>query len=292
MDEQNNPKKVRRVGSVAFALVLILAGVLLLIYQLVPNFNLLQIFKFSPVILIVLGIEMLVYNAKPDTKVKFDWMAMIGCAFILCVVGAAALLPIVIDDWSPETSYAQSRIANVKTTELYDALNVDTALKSRVDSVKVSVVFNRKPKGDYTLQDGDTCEAYIDFVGNYPSTVAFASDCMGLADAAKTVGFTAYRFSLRENDADTDVTYYLDVDAAYMRELSVEQLAQHVTQSYHYDGSSFDSKQLMDNYIKDQLREEVIGENDDTMTDSAINAEVERRFAEKFGQATPETAQE
>ena len=101
MDEQTTPKKVRRVGSVAFALVLILAGVLLMVYQLVPGFNLLKILKFSPVILIVLGVEMLYYSARPDVKVKFDWLAMLGTAFTLCVVGAAALLPLAISEWSP-----------------------------------------------------------------------------------------------------------------------------------------------------------------------------------------------
>ena len=51
MDEKTTPKKVRRVGSIAFALVLIAAGVLLIVYQFVPQFDLLKILKFSPVIL-------------------------------------------------------------------------------------------------------------------------------------------------------------------------------------------------------------------------------------------------
>lgn len=76
MDEQTTPKKVRRVGSIAFALVLIAAGVLLIVYQFVPQFDLLKILKFSPVILVALGIEMLVYSARPDVKVKFDWLAI------------------------------------------------------------------------------------------------------------------------------------------------------------------------------------------------------------------------
>ena len=56
MDEKTTPKKTRRVGTLTFALVLILAGVLLMIYQLVPGFDLLWILRFSPAILIVLGI--------------------------------------------------------------------------------------------------------------------------------------------------------------------------------------------------------------------------------------------
>ena len=80
MDEQTTPKKTRRVGTLAFALVLILAGVLLMIYQLVPGFDLLWILRFSPAILIVLGIELLFYSSKPDAKVRFDWLSMLGCA--------------------------------------------------------------------------------------------------------------------------------------------------------------------------------------------------------------------
>ena len=91
MDEQTTPKKVRRVGSIAFALVLIAAGVLLIVHQFVPQFDLLKILKFSPVILIALGIEMLVYCARPDVKVKFDWLAMLGTAFTLCVPARACM---------------------------------------------------------------------------------------------------------------------------------------------------------------------------------------------------------
>ena len=77
------PKKVRRVGTIAFAVLLIAGGVLLLAQQFMPKANLLAVLKFSPAILIVLGIEVLVYSAKPDVKLKFDWLGVLGCAFIL-----------------------------------------------------------------------------------------------------------------------------------------------------------------------------------------------------------------
>ena len=130
MDEQTTPKKVRRVGSIAFALVLIAAGVLLIVYQFVPQFDLLKILKFSPVILIALGIEMLVYSARPDVKVKFDWLAMLGTAFTLCIVGTAALLPLAISEWGPARNYAQTRIESQKADAMYSALTPNPALKT------------------------------------------------------------------------------------------------------------------------------------------------------------------
>ena len=74
MDEQTTPKKVRRVGSIAFALVLIAAGILLIVYQFVPQFDLLKILKFSPVILIV--------NSTPFVR-QYDILSN-KCGVLLC----------------------------------------------------------------------------------------------------------------------------------------------------------------------------------------------------------------
>lgn len=180
MDEQTTPKKVRRVGSIAFALVLIAAGVLLIVYQFVPQFDLLKILKFSPVILIALGIEMLVYSARPDVKVKFDWLAMLGTAFTLCVVGTAALLPLAISEWGPARNYAQTRIESQKADAMYSALTPNPELKAKTDSLSVDVWFNHDTDGDYTLQSGDDCILYAALQGPYADAETFAADCMAV----------------------------------------------------------------------------------------------------------------
>ena len=167
MDEQTTPKKVRRVGSIALALVLIAAGVLLIVYQLVPQFDLLKILKFSPLILIALGIEMLVYSARPDVKVKFDWLAMLGTAFTLCIVGTAALLPLAISEWSPARNYARNRIESQKAGAMYSALTADPTLKAKLNSLNVEVHFFHEADGDYTLQSGDDCILYAALQGPY-----------------------------------------------------------------------------------------------------------------------------
>ena len=81
-----------------------------------PQFDLLKILKFSPVILIALGIEMLVYSARPDVKVKFDWLAMLGTAFTLCIVGTAALLPLAISEWGPPATTPRPALNRRKRT--------------------------------------------------------------------------------------------------------------------------------------------------------------------------------
>lgn len=298
MDEKTTPKKTRRVGTLAFALVLILAGVLLMAYQLVPRFNLLQIVKFSPIILVVLGIEMLVYSAKPDVLVKFDWLAMLGTAFTLCVVGAAALLPLAVSEWGPARSSAISRIETEKVDALYSALTADPELKAKTGYCGVNVWFNHSAGGSYTLQSGDDCVLNATLTGPYADAESFAADCIGIMQLAadKDLGFTSYHFSSGE-ESDDDVSYYLDCVAAYPEGLTAAQVARRVTESYHYDGSSFSSEADRDEYIKTRLRDDIAEEyanaHDDVYPDDDyVDAEVERRFNEQFGIATPESAAE
>ena len=298
MDEKTTPKKTRRVGTLAFALVLILAGVLLMVYQLVPRFNLLQIVKFSPIILVVLGIEMLVYSAKPDVLVKFDWLAMLGTAFTLCVVGAAALLPLAVSEWGPARSSAISRIETEKVDALYGALTADPELKAKTGYCGVNVWFNHGAGGSYTLQSGDDCVLNATLTGPYADAESFAADCIGIMQLAadKDLGFTSYHFSSGE-DTDDGISYYLDCVASYPAGLTAAQVAQRVTESYHYDGSSFSSEADRDEYIKtrlhDDIAEEYANAHDDVYPDDDyVDAEVERRFNEQFGIATPESAAE
>ena len=298
MDEKTTPKKTRRVGTLAFALVLILAGVLLMVYQLVPRFNLLQIVKFSPIILVVLGIEMLVYSARPDVLVKFDWLAMLGTAFTLCVVGAAALLPLAVSEWGPARSSAISRIETEKVDALYSALTADPELKAKTGYCGVNVWFNHGAGGSYTLQSGDDCILDAALRGPYADAEVFAADCMAIMQAAadNNIGFTIYRFSADE-DTDDGISYYLDCVASYPAGLTAAQVAQRVQASYHYDGSSFSSEADRDEYIKTRLRDDIAEEyanaHDDVYPDDDyVDAEVERQFNEQFGIATPESAAE
>lgn len=295
MDEQTAPKKVRRVGSIAFALVLIAAGVLLIVYQLVPQFDLLKILKFSPVILIVLGVEMLYYSARPDVKVKFDWLAMLGTAFTLCIVGTAALLPLAISEWNPAREYARNRIESQKADAMYSALTADPALKAKLNSLNVEVRFFHEADGDYTLQSGDDCILYAALQGPYADAETFAADCMAVMQRAADdgLGFTCYHFNADE-DTDDGISYYLDCVASYPAGLTAAQVAQRVQVSYHYDGSSYSSQADRNEAIRQDLRDEIGEEYADAHdgeypTQEYLDEEVARRLAGQI--ATPESAQ-
>lgn len=298
------PKKVRRVGTVAFALLLIAGGALLLAQQFMPKANLLAILKFSPVILIVLGIEVLIYGTKPDVKLKFDWLAALGCTFILVLVGTASLMPLAWKWLGIDNRTAEDRTEQQVVDSMYQALSADPELKSQITSMYASVDFNHTDmeNEDYTLQPGDVLILHLNFrKDSADSEQAFAANCAGVARAAQQAGFnfTEMIFSTEENVGGVYDTYRADFSSAFAEGLTTEQLAQKVQKGYYYDYDRYDSRADRDNAIKADLREQIAeryaDEHDNVYPDEDyLNEETERQFNALYGTAeeiaTPESA--
>lgn len=300
------PKKVRRVGTVAFAVLLIAGGVLLLAQQFMPKANLLAVLKFSPVILIVLGIEVLVYSTKPNVKLKFDWLGILGCAFILVVVGTAALMPMAWKWLGIDNRTAENRLEQQVVDSMYQQLSADPELKSQISSMYATAYFNHiDPENeDYTLQPGDTLILHLDFrqdaAGNEQE---FAANCAAIVQAAKAAGwkFTTMNFGTEENVGGVYDTYRAEFSQSFADGLTTEQLARRVQKDYYYDYDCYDSKEARDNAIKADLREQISNryadEHDDIYPSvDYLNEETERQFNALYGSntteiATPESAE-
>lgn len=284
------PKKVRRVGRIAFAVLLILAGILLLVQQFVPHFDLLSIVRFAPALLILLGIEVLVYSANPQIQLKFDWLSVLGCGFILVVVGCSSLVPVAWSLYSPQRDYAESRYQTMLQDQFYQSLSADTDLKAKIRNLQIYVDFNHTESGEYTLQDGDTIRVYVELPENgYADAVSFAADCRRITELSEAGGINAddYSFTSSSGDSGTGSSYSLDFLASFAQGLTDEQLAQRVNAYYEYEGDSYDSKAARDNAAKAVLREQVIqefadGHDGQYPGDEYISEEVEKRFNELF----------
>lgn len=282
------PKKVRRVGRVAFALLLIAAGILLLVQQFAPQFDLIRVVRFAPAILIVLGVEMLVWSAKPDVKVKFDWLSVIGCAFILCVVGGASVLPYLWSVAGPARSDAQARYNAELQNTAYQALNADTDLKARINSLYTHVYFNHYENGTYTLQDGDEVYLYVELLP-YADAETFAADCYAITQYLEQAGLpvTEYQFDSHLGASDTGTHYSLHYLSSFAEGLTAEQLAQRVSCTYQFEGNIYGTQADRDNAVKAELRERIIeqfgNDNDGAYPgEEYINEQVEQQFSRMF----------
>jgi hypothetical protein len=299
------PKKVRRVGTMAFALLLIAGGALLLVQQFMPKANLLSVLKFSPVILIVLGIEVLVYSTKPDVKLKFDWLGILGCAFILVTVGTASLMPMAYRWLGVDNRYAENRIEQQVVDSMYQQLSANPELKAEITSMYASAYFNHTDmeNTDYTLEPGDTLILHLNFRQDAAgSEQEFAANCAAIVQAAKEAGwnFTTMNFGTEENVGGVYDTYRAEFSQSFADGLTIEQLAKRVQKGYYYDYDCYDSEEARDNAIKadlrDQISERYADENDDVYPDADyLTEETERQFNALYGSrsseiVTPESA--
>ena len=82
------PQKVQRVGTTTLGFTLIAVGVLMICSLLIPNFPIDMVLRFSPLILIFIGGEIL-YNAfvHRGEKLKYDFLSMFVC--FLLIIGSA-----------------------------------------------------------------------------------------------------------------------------------------------------------------------------------------------------------
>ena len=171
-------------------------------------------------------------------------------------------------------------------------------MKARIDNAYAGVCFNHATsENSYTLESGDRCQLNLTFSGEYADATAFAADCMSVMRTAEQagLGFTRYEFST-SNEMGNANTYGLTCDAAFPTGLTTEQLAQRVWTSYHYDGSSFSSESERDDYIREQMRGEIIDEYQNSHdfenpSEEYVEEEINRRMTENDSIATPETAQ-
>ena len=239
---QEPPKKVRRVGTVAFSLLLIASGFLLIAQQFLPNFDLLYVFRFAPALLILLGIEVLIYGTNTKVQMKFDWLAIIGSAVTLCIVGAATLAPYVWQYMGPANAAAENAYEHRFTDGLYNAMNDDPALKSHISNLYVAVSLNHY--GDNTLQEGDNVYAEACLGNTYYATAEdFAADCLRIYQAAKKADIPVrnYSFYTDTDRSNTARGYRLDFLASQAEALTAAELANQVDETYYYNGDAYDT---------------------------------------------------
>ncbi|WP_294805182.1 hypothetical protein [uncultured Gemmiger sp.] len=239
---QEPPKKVRRVGTVAFALLLIASGFLLIAQQFLPDFDLLYVFRFAPALLILLGIEVLIYGTNTKVQMKFDWLAIIGSAVTLCIVGAATLAPYVWQYMGPANAAAENAYEHRFTDGLYNAMNDDPALKSHISNLYVAVSLNHY--GDNTLQEGDNVYAEACLGNTYYATAEdFAADCLRIYQAAKKADIPVrnYSFYTDTDRSNTARGYRLDFLASQAEALTAAELANQVDETYYYNGDAYDT---------------------------------------------------
>lgn len=158
--EQAAPRPLRRVGTFTFGVTLVACGLWMLLSLLLPDLDLLWVLKLSPLVLVLLGVEVLL-AARKNSAIKYDWVGMLLCTLtVLTALSLFAAAWWVTRDpegvFSPQ--YSGSRIGT------------DTGLELEYD------VFRGRDMQLLELKSGDVLEAAVD---NTSGTI-----CISLVEGA------------------------------------------------------------------------------------------------------------
>ena len=79
---EQTTRPARRVGTFTFGVTLVVFGLWMLASLLLPEADLLWCLKLSPLVLILLGTEVLL-AARKNSIIKYDWVGMLLCTVIV-----------------------------------------------------------------------------------------------------------------------------------------------------------------------------------------------------------------
>lgn len=293
-DPVPRPRKVRRVGTFTFGLVLVAAGVLLILRSVMPQLDLSFVASLAPVVLIALGIEVLIYAARPDVKLKYDGVSMFVCFLMLVLVGSAAALNELWNDYGPAANMAENRMERYYEQQVSDLLATREDLRQKISNLSVWVDLSHpySEAASAGFQNGDTLHVNLTVRDNAcQSAGEFAAMARQVMDLCRqgAVPVTGYSFTSQENNPpDESVTYSLEVEGAWQMQATAETLAQDVYESYWYQGERYSSYDSMRDYRSTMIRENLAEEYYGTFGEYPG----EEWLDEQMAAATAETAAE
>ena len=221
---------VRRVGSITMGLTLIAAGVLLCVWLIHPGNYIFTALKLSPLILVLLGVEIIVsFTVFRDKRLKYDFLSIILCFVLLIAAGTGTAVALVGQYWN----------ASLALPKQLDTLRIDCAEFLQdlpVEKLKVYTTGNWPNEWmvSYTEQELQTSSALnIEVVlsGSYASEKSFAQDVLKTAQVLNHAGICPGGLLIIASGPE-DTTFTSTLDGLFTDGLTVQSIADAVQTSH------------------------------------------------------------
>lgn len=251
------PKKVRRVGTFTFGLVLIAAGVLMLASLFVPAADLLNVVRFAPLVLVFLGIEVLVYAARPNVVLRYDFLSMLACAFILVVIGGSTILPRLWDWYGPGYDVRVDRLDRQLEARGVAALEAVPALRDIVDAADFSLYdysmlhYTDTADLNSALAEGEcSINAWFSMSKDYESAEDFAADCARVMAAFRDMPLARANFESPYYNYEHEPYpfFELTLSGAWQTGMTQEQMTARTASSWRWQDMSFPNRAELERY--------------------------------------------
>lgn len=233
-DNDPQPKqKVRRVGTVTLGIVLIVMGALLIWAMFEPGFSVLTIAKFSPAILILVGVEMIIgYFRSGGEKVKYDFLSMFVCFLLIFGSLIGTMVPALA-----RVTVGWTQIEDRLHDDVEDSIYEATKDLKTIDHITVSIDrysgWDGMEYGDFSrvpayedIRDGGDYRIYLCIYlrGEYADKASFAEAAGMILSRINALDLPMENISFRSEgeqystSLDLEGRYNLDLTAGEMEE--------------------------------------------------------------------------
>ena len=213
----------RRVGSFTVGIALVAAGVVILIKLFYPAFDFSFACKFSPLILIGLGIELILsqFHLK-QFHLKLDFFSIFLSLILIAASGFFMTIPLFWETFGPPAEQITLQIENQAREELQEALQ---------DQLQIERLHLQTAGNYWTAAAIDTPEnlplrIQITFSGPYSDPQAFAQDCQRALKGISKTDLLADCIILENRQGSV---YQLRLDEPFRLDFSLKQLCTMVT---------------------------------------------------------------
>lgn len=225
----------RRVGTFTMGLCLILGGILLCTFLVRPSTQVLRLLKFSPLVLVALGAELLISHFRfPRARLKYDVLSVVVCCVVLLAgitgtaVGAAAdvalTAPVRLDNWRNEI---RDTCAGLLADEPIESMEV--YFDSHLYDWEPMLILHSTDLNDlYT--DSDLAIS-LHLSGDYDDADDFAREAKRIIRTLHAGKVQPGHLHILGRSPYDDQSFYLQLDGLFAHNLSAAELEELAMQS-------------------------------------------------------------
>lgn len=248
--------KGRRVGTVTMACALIAVGVLLIVGTFNQSISFLLMAKLAPIILIVLGIEILFrYFVSKGEKLHYDFLSGFVCFVLIIGSLGMAAIPEVWNNWGPHREILEETLRSEANQICVKALQDE----KNVTSMDLSVYLRRSDlPEEMTLKDlrpADGAQIDLKLSNDFTSEEEFVQSVQPILQKLVGTGIPFDYIQLEAPPVEQRYGYILSLDDGLGYNLSNEQLLSNVSTYYVGEEDDFEDYGDIETFAESYMEE-------------------------------------
>lgn len=204
---------VRRVGTLTMGIALIAAGLTALAYTFIPGFNLILVLKLSPIIFILLGIEVLIaFFFHKGERIKYDFLSGFVCFCLIICCGVLSVIPVLWNYYGPEAIQAHVNLERNARQQLYQAFYGTSVPVSdcyvQLDSPYY--ISAAEELDQQQLAENSTLFLDMELANVYQDPLSFATDAKIFLDLISQTPYELGQVHIYSSNADEQIQFELN----------------------------------------------------------------------------------